>query len=238
MDMFLWKILFVYVVFSIIVILWLAIKRSKLTNIHKLFVVLFVILMFILGHQAYLWYNKGYDRPFLKTTKVVSDSSRVIGEILLVKEKPLLVIPIKFEIRYTDPLNPTFPHGIFYVLYQNNGTKKITDIDIKWNIDDNKRLITSPGKWGEIIGKQQKMPDLEPGQSYIRIYGPEIGESTIANLEGVILVLEGSYKDEDDKEYKCYSYSVLNPKKETDGTYSFNILGINDEWFPYPKKSR
>jgi len=237
--MFSWKMLFVSLIFGIIVILWVTIKRRSFTNIHKLFVALFVILMFILGHQAYLWYSKAYDRPFLKTTKITSDSvAGVTGKILPVKEKPLLVIPIKFEIRYTDPLNPTFPHGIFYVLYQNNGTKKIIDINIKWNISDNGRPITSPDKWGEIIGKQQKMPDLEPNQNYMRIYGPEISHSTIANLGGLKLTLKGSYKDENGKKYDYYCYSEVAPRKETDGGYSFYILAINDEWFPYPKKSK
>lgn len=235
-----WKIFLILSVTAIIIVVGYTLKSRKHPKFIRMVSFILFISFFGLTYQAYIWYNKKYDRPVSKITR--TDKMKVFFRLIPVEKEPpveeylkatnqynrpvVIAFPIDIQIRFTDPISPNSPHAIIRVLFANKGAFKAEDMRIKWEIMDEGRRITPPDEWGEIIGKKEKIPPLYSNQNFVYLYGPEIGAYAASKPPNIELTLEVNYKGEDGKEYNYYCKSKSNPKPYPDRSYLFDILDI------------
>lgn len=214
---------------------------KRFTRLIRVGVIILFPFITYIGYNQYILYKKQKAFPKIeeikdraKINKLVMpfESESHIKEYLngiskISKDRPIIItMPLIVQVRFTDPVNPTSPHAIFYILLKNEGNKKAVGINIKWDIIDNGNRITPPDEWNKIVGREEKPLALDPGQITGYLYGPEIGAYAASGIPKIELALRIDYKDEGGKEYSYYCRSQTNPKPKPKDSYLFDILEV------------
>ena len=133
MNVIFWKIILAVSSISIIAIMWYVKKHGRRPIFTKALSLLFVLIILGLGYRSYLWYNREYDRPFLKIESKDNFWQSFLPTLLRGKgfakeylkssardSRPVMIAtPIEVQVRFTDPINPRSPHGVLKVLFAN-----------------------------------------------------------------------------------------------------------------------
>jgi len=251
MNIALWKICLLITTVSFAMVIWVIIKKGMRSNALMILVILLISMMTGLGYQAYVWYNKDYGRPFLKTTKTTEKDLYLLSKTTVQRPEPLLIqdelrikeylknipkdrpviigAPREVQIQFTDPLHPESPHAVFQIVFENKGKKWAKDINVLWNIRDmgaDGRRITPPNEWSKIIGKDPEIFPLGPNQGALQIYGPEIGAYAQTKPPNLELTATVYYKDEAGREYRYYFKSRSLPASYPNRRYFFDIQDV------------
>lgn len=234
----LWNVYLVISIIAVISVLVYIIASKRFTGLIKVAVIILFPFIAYIGYNQYILYKKQKAFPKIeeikdsaKINKLVMpfESESHIKEYLrgISNDRPIIVaMPLIAQIRFTDPINPTSPHAIFYTLFKNEGKKRAVDINIEWEIIDNGNRITPPDEWNKIIGKKEGFLTLDPGQIAGYMYGPEIGAYAASEIPKIDLALKATYKGEDSKEYQYHCKSKSNPNPLPKNTYSFDIVEL------------
>jgi len=242
-----WKTLLVITTIIIVVVYKYATRNKELSKLTILSFIILTFTMAYLGYRSYHWYNKKYDRPFSKIETGISESTKKISQIILPlpiekepaikrylmstqKDRPIIIgAPREVQIKFTDPLNPTSPHAVFQIVFENKGTQRAQDINIEWDIKDmgaQGQRITPPDEWARITGKKKETYSLGPRMGFLQIYGPEIGAYAQKDPPNIEVAITVTYKDIKDKQYSYYCRAKTIIEQSENRRYFFNVEDI------------